>query len=92
MKPFEISMDFLLKSRENRALLESLLDRMEGAELNLDDIGAQNELRDWNRAAHVNQMFSSPMNVHEREEYPRGSDAIETENIWQPNTYPSNNR
>ena len=38
MKPFELSMDFLLKSRENRALIESLLDRMEGAELNLDEI------------------------------------------------------
>tara|TARA_R110000824_G_scaffold400338_1_gene607643 strand:- start:8988 stop:11912 length:2925 start_codon:yes stop_codon:yes gene_type:complete len=56
MKPFEISMDFLLKSRENRALLESLLDRMEGAELNLDDIDAQSELRDWNRAEHRNKI------------------------------------
>ena len=61
MKPFELSMDFLLKSRENRALIESLLDRMEGAELNLDEIDAQNELRDWNRAAHINEILSNPL-------------------------------
>ena len=91
MKPFELSMEFLLKSRDNRALLESLLDRMEGAELNLDDIDAQSELRDWNRAKHRNVLggldlpaTKYPSLRHNREQKEHTDETKEFDDMWYP--------
>ena len=50
MKPFDIAFNFL-KSE----LIESLLDRMEGAELDLSKIPEREEMRDWERFLHSNK-------------------------------------
>jgi hypothetical protein len=50
MKPFDIAFNFL-KSE----LIESLLDRMEGAELDLSKIPEREEMRDWERFMHSNK-------------------------------------
>ena len=84
MKPFEISLEYLVKSRLNRELLERMIAAMGGiSNEEKEQMLAQHELTDWNRAAAKGGLGS----VGVTQPNPKGRDWFSEEHMQ--NMFPS---